>query len=384
MTEENFTAFLQRRVPVMKHTVAVLASLLLPFILSMSCRKGEQPQRVAKNNDVISVEKNSMEKQKTIKIGLSLPDYDWSNYQDLITRFAAARGFQVVTQTSNHNKFLQNDQIENLVLQGIRVIIIVAEDGASAATAADAAVKAGVKVIALDRLIKSPRLTAYISFDNVEIGRTQARSILKRVDKGNFVLLYGSPTDNNAMLFRNGQMEVLKPLVEKGRIKIVGEQWVENWSPPSARKLMKSILATQRNQVDAVVASNDGLGLGALKALNAQGLAGKVPISGQDASVEGCASIVKGELTFTIFKDIRMLSKMSVDIAVSLAHGETVEGLEDKDLSALAVDKNLKGRVPCKFLPVVEVDRSNIDDLIVKSGFHKYEDVHGRDIPAEK
>jgi len=325
-------------------------------------------------------------KSGVIKIGLSFSDFAterWPVEQALMTKLAAAKGAQVISQVANHDAKLQNDQIENMALQGVNVIIIIAEDGAAAATAVDEAAKAGVKTIAYDRLIKSTNISAYISFDNTEVGRAEARGVVQVVNKGKFMLLGGSPTDNNAVLVRNGQMEVLKPLIDSGAIKIVADQWVDNWDPPTATKIMENVLTAQHNKIDAVVASNDGTALGALQAMKAQGLAGKVPISGQDATAAGCNSIVKGEQTVTVYKDVRLLSPMAIDMAIALAKGQKIEGLKMYDMAAITLDKNQKGQVPCKFLPVVQVDKSNVYDLIVKSGFQSYDDVY-RGIPDDQ
>ena len=115
-------------------------------------------------------------------------------------------------------------------------------------------------------------------------------------------------------------MEIIQPLVDKGQIKIVADQWVENWSPANATKIMENILTAQQNKVDAIVASNDGTALGALQAMNAQGLAGVVPISGQDATADGCNSIVKGELTVSILKDVRDLAPLAVQLATAAVY----------------------------------------------------------------
>jgi D-xylose transport system substrate-binding protein len=296
---------------------------------------------------------------------------------------AEEQGAKVVSQVANHDSKLQNDQIENMALQGVDVIIIVAEDGAAAASAVESVAQDGIPCIAYDRLIKTDKLAAYISFDNVEVGRTQARGVLKKVDKGNFVMLGGSPTDNNAVLFRKGQMEIVQPLVDKGQIKIVADQWVENWSDAKATAIMENILTAQANKIDAVVASNDGTALGALQAMKAQGLAGKVPISGQDATASGCKSIIEGELTMTVYKDVRKLSPLAIDMAIKLAKGEKVEGLENFSLKELTLDDKATGEVPCAFLEVIEVDKDNVYEEIVKSGFQSYDDVY-RDIPKDK
>ncbi len=323
---------------------------------------------------------------KSVKIGLSISDFEterWPVEQAIMTKLAAGKGAQVISQVANHDPKLQNDQIENMVLQGVDVIIIIAEDGAAAASAVNAAAADGVPCIAYDRLIKTDKLAAYISFDNVEVGRTQSRGVLKKQNKGRFVMLGGSPTDNNAILFRKGQMEILKPLIDKGDIEVVADQWVENWSPANATKIMENILTAQQNKIDAVVASNDGTALGALQAMKAQGLAGKVPISGQDATAAGCKSIVEDELTMSVYKDVRLLSPMAIDMAIKLAKGEKLEGLKDYTLAELTLDDKLKGKVPCNFLKVFGVDKDNVYDLIVKSKFQSYDDVY-KDIPKDK
>ena len=324
--------------------------------------------------------------QDKIKIGVSFSDFEterWPVEAELMKKLAAEQGAEVVVQVANHDAKLQNDQIENLALQGVNVIVIIAEDGAAAASAVNQAAEAGIPCIAYDRLIKSDKLAAYISFDNVAVGRAQGNGVLKRVNKGKFVMLGGSPTDNNAILFRKGQMDAIQPLVDKGDITIVADQWVENWAPANATKLMENILTAQGNAVDAVVASNDGTALGALQALKAQGLAGKVPISGQDATAAGCKSIVEGELTMTVYKDVRLLTPMAMEMAVKLAKKETIEGLQSYPLAELTLDKSLTGNVPCKFLEVVEVDQSNVYDVIVKSGFQPYDEIY-KDIPEDK
>jgi D-xylose transport system substrate-binding protein len=144
---------------------------------------------------------------------------------------------------------------------------------------------------------------------------------------------------------------------------------------------MENILTAQGNDIDAVVASNDGTALGALQAMKAQGLAGVVPISGQDATADGCNSIVKGELTVSILKDIRDLSPLAIDLIDKLIKGEDA-GLEMYTLAELTNDDSYEGEVACNFLPVYQVNADNVYDLVVVSGFQSYDDVY-RDIPEE-
>jgi len=318
------------------------------------------------------------------KIGLSFSDFAterWPRERDEMTKLLNAAGFDVLVQEANHDAKLQNDQIKNMVTQGAKVIIVVAEDGDSAATAVEEVAKKGVHVIAYDRLIKTSKIAAYVSFDNVDVGRNQAKGVLAVKNSGNFVLLGGSPTDNNAHLFRAGQMEVLNPLIKSGKIKVVADQWVENWDPANSKKLMENILTSTGKKFDAVVASNDGTALGALEAMKTAGLAGKVPISGQDATEAGCNSIARGELTVTILKDTRQLTPLACDLAGKLAKGEKNLGLKPFKLADLTGNKKMKGDVQCKFLQVFQVTKDNLKKLVVDSGFQTYEGVY-KDVPG--
>ena len=331
-----------------------------------------------------------------IKVGLSFSDFAterWANEEKILRKLLEDKGYEVLTQEANHDVKAQNDQIDNMVSQGVKALIVIAEDGDAVVTSVDKAADAGVAVIAYDRLIKSPKIAGYISFNNVEVGRQQADGVMKALGIADWdaaangparvVKLGGSPTDNNAILFRKGQDEVVEPLVADGKIEIVADQWVDNWDAANALKLMENILTGANNDVDAVVASNDGTALGALQALSAQGLAGKVPISGQDATADGCNSIVKGELTVSILKDIRNLSPIAVDMTDNLLNGKPVEGLEEFTMAELTNDDTKQGNVKALFLPVEQVNKDNVFDLCVANGFQSYDDVF-RDVPEDQ
>jgi D-xylose transport system substrate-binding protein len=330
-----------------------------------------------------------------VKVGLSFSDFAterWKNEEVLMRGQLEKLGYEVISAEANHDVKLQNDQIDNMVSQGIKGLLVVAEDGDAVVTSVDKAADAGVKVIAYDRLIKTSKIAAYMSFDNVEVGRQQALGVMTAMGlpgsttwtKDNpikLVQLAGSPTDNNATLFTKGQTEILQPYVDSGVVKIVAQQGVDNWDAANALKLMENILTAQNNKVDAVVASNDGTALGALQAMKAQGLAGKVPISGQDATADGSNSIVKGELTVSILKDFRNLTPLATKVMDQLIKGEAVENMKNFTLAELTVDPSKTGEVPCVFLAVQQVNKDNVYELVVKSGFQSYDDVY-RDIPA--
>jgi D-xylose transport system substrate-binding protein len=325
-----------------------------------------------------------------IKVGLSFSDYAterWPVEAAQMTQLLQKDGYEVITQEADHDVKLQSDQIDNMVAQGVKGLIVIAEDGAAAATPVDKAVAAGVKVIAYDRLIKTDKISAYLSFDNVEVGKQEALGVMKALglpgsttwtkdNPAKVVLSGGSPTDNNAVLVRQGQMSVIQPFIDSGVIKVVADQWVDNWDPAKAESMMENILTAQQNKIDAVVASNDGTALGELQAMAAQGLAGKVPISGQDATADGCNSIVKGQQTVSVFKDTRLLAPKAVDMIDALIKGQTPSGLTQFALATLTGDKTLTGNIQAAFLPVVQVTKDNVYDVVVKSGFQSYDNVY--------
>ena len=177
-----------------------------------------------------------------IKIGLSFSDYAterWPIESAQMTQLLQKKGYEVIVQEADHDVKLQSDQIDNMVAQGVKGLIVIAEDGAAAATPVNKAVAAGVKVISYDRLIKTDKISAYLSFDNVEVGKQEALGVMTALglpgstkwtkdNPAKVVMSGGSPTDNNAVLVRQGQMSVIQPYIDSGVVKTVADQWVEN------------------------------------------------------------------------------------------------------------------------------------------------------------
>ena len=214
-----------------------------------------------------------------------------------------------------------------MIAQGANALIILAQDASSVGPAVQAAADEGIPVIAYDRLIEDSR-AFYLTFDNVEVGRMQARAVLDALPKGNYVMIKGSPTDPNADFLRGGQQEILQAAIDSGDIKIVGEAYTDGWVPANAQRNMEQILTANDNKVDAVVASNDGTAGGVVAALTAQGMEG-IPVSGQDGDHAALNRVATGTQTVSVWKDARALGKAAAEIAVSLAEGKAVDGAAD-------------------------------------------------------
>jgi len=316
---------------------------------------------------------------KKVRIGFSmdtLKEERWQRDRDLVVARGAELGAEVLVQAANGNDALQNSQAENLLTQGVDVLLVAPHNGKTAAIIVESAHKAGVPVIAYDRIINDSDLDLYISFDNERVGELQADYIVKRVPTGNYVLIGGAPTDYNAVLFRKGQMNVLQPFVDKGDIKIVSDQWAKDWQAVEALKIMENALTRTGNKVDAVVASNDGVAGGAIQALAEQKLAGKVPVSGQDAELAACQRIVAGTQSMTVYKPIKILAHKAAEVAVMMAKKQQVT---DQTRPV----HNGKKDIPSILLEPIQVDRDNMVSTVIADGYQKLEEVY-KDVPEEQ
>ncbi|WGE89226.1 D-xylose ABC transporter substrate-binding protein [Actinobacillus arthritidis] len=310
---------------------------------------------------------------KDLKIGMSIDDLRlerWQKDRDIFVKKAESLGAKVFVQSANGDATAQISQIENMLNKDIDVLVIIPFNGEVLSNVISEAKKEGVKVLAYDRLINNADIDFYVSFDNEKVGELQAKSIIEKKPEGNYFLMGGSPVDNNAKLFRKGQMKVLQPHIDSGKIKVVGDQWVDSWLAEKALQIMENALTANKNNIDAVVASNDATAGGAIQALSAQGLAGKVAISGQDADIAGIKRIIDGSQTMTVYKPITNLADKAAELSVALGKDEKVE-------SNSTLNNGVKD-VPAYLLEPVVVTKENIDTTVIKDGFHTKEAVYGK------
>ncbi|WP_418655007.1 D-xylose ABC transporter substrate-binding protein [Anoxybacter fermentans] len=327
---------------------------------------------------LVAVNMGVLAKKDQIVIGLSMDNLRlerWQHDRDIFIKRAEELGAKVLVQSANSDDMLQLSQAENLITQGIDVLVIVPHNGKVMGSIVEEAHRNGVKVLAYDRLLMDCEVDYYISFDNVKVGELQAQYLVNKRPTGNYFLLGGSPTDNNAKLFREGQMNVLRPYIEKGDIKIVGDQWAKDWLPQEAMKIIENALTANNNNIDVIVASNDSTAGGAIEALAEQNLDGKVLVSGQDADLAACQRIVEGTQAMTVYKPIRELATVAAEIAVAMAKGE--------EIVTNGVVFNGLIEVPSILLTPIPVDKDNILDTVIKDGFHTLEEVY-KNVPKEK
>ncbi|MEM1430775.1 MAG: D-xylose ABC transporter substrate-binding protein [Pseudomonadota bacterium] len=294
----------------------------------------------------------------------------WSNFQEerWKTDEAAMRaaleagGATYISADAQSSSAKQLSDIESLMAQGVDALIILAQDTEAIIPAVQAAADEGIPIIAYDRLIEDPR-AFYLTFDNVEVGRMQARAVLAAQPEGNYVMIKGSAADPNADFLRGGQQEILQDAIDAGEITIVGEAYTDGWLPANAQRNMEQILTANDNNVDAVVASNDGTAGGVVAALTAQGMEG-LPVSGQDGDHAALNRVALGTQTVSVWKDARELGKAAGEIAVAMAGGT---GMEDVD-GATKFSTPGGNEMNAVFLAPVPVTQDNLS-VVVDAGW---------------
>jgi D-xylose transport system substrate-binding protein len=309
----------------------------------------------------------------SLKIGVSLPtqrEERWVRDRAAMEEAAKKRGIELRVEVADNDPSRQLEQSTQLIQSGVKVLILGPQDTSAAAAIVDKASAAGVKVIDYDRLVRGTSADfVFLSFDNVKIGEMQGVFLTRAKPKGNYVVLAGSPSDTNARLYRDGAMRFITPLVTKGDVRVVSDQWVKDWQPAEAERLMEQAL--QQGPVDAVLAPNDGTAAGCIHALAAHGLAGKVPVTGQDAELAAVRRLMDGTQSMTVFKDTRELGRKAIEIAVDLAEGRAVD-TQNQTLF------NGARNVPSVLLPAYVVTKDNVDETVVRSGYLTHDQIVAR------
>ena len=292
----------------------------------------------------------------------------WSNFQEerwktdeaAIKAAIEKAGGTYISADAQSSPGKQLTDIESLITKGANALIVLAQDSDAIRPAIEKANQEGIPVVGYDRLIEIPS-AFYITFDNKEVGRMQARAVFAAKPKGNYAFIKGSSTDPNADFLFAGQMEVLKAAIAKGDVKNVGEAYTDGWLPANAHTNMEQILTKNNNKVDAAVASNDGLAGGVVAALSAQGLAGSVPVSGQDGDKAALNRVALGTQTVSVWKDARELGKDAAEIAIALAGGKKLTDIAGVQTFS---DGPKKQKMTALLLKPIPVTKDNLSVVI--------------------
>jgi len=295
------------------------------------------------------------------KIGVS-----WSNFQEerwktdeaAMKAAIEANGDTYISADAQNSAAKQLSDVESLIAQGANALVILSVDSGSVGAAVDAAAAEDIPVIGYDRLIEDAR-AFYLTFDNKEVGRVIARSILAAVPEGNYAIIKGDKGDPNALFLLEGMMDVIGDAVASGKINIVGEAFTDGWKPDNAQKNMEQILTANNNNIDAVMSENDGMAGGVIAALAAQGL--NIPVSGQDGDHAALNRVARGSQNTSVWKDARELGKAAGNIASALASGSMLDAVD----GAVKWSGGAKGvEMNAIFLAPTPISASNISVVI--------------------
>jgi D-xylose transport system substrate-binding protein len=302
-----------------------------------------------------------------VKVGFSLgtlKEERWIKDKDILMAKLTELGGEVLIQNANNNDEDQLQQVKYLISEGIDVLIIVPNDLEKASKAVELAKKNGVKVISYDRLILNSNVDLYISFDNVKVGELMANHLVNNAPKGSYLIINGAKSDNNTKLIKNGYDKVLK---NNKDISIIGEKWAENWMTEYAFNVTDEFIQ-EGHKINAIIAGDDGLAGGAIKALSEHRLAGEVKVVAQDADLAACQRIVEGTQLMTVYKPIEKLAFAAANMAMALA--------KEEDLNIKDSIYDGKYYVPYYVIQPIAVDINNIDETIIKDGFHMKNEVY--------
>ena len=308
-----------------------------------------------------------------VTVGVSWNNYNeerWAKWDEpAIQEALQACGAEYISSDAGSSAEQQLADVENLISQGANSLIILAQDGEAILPAVQSALDQGIPVVAYDRLIENPG-ALYVTFDNVEIGRLEAESVYDVVPKGNYVFIKGNSADANADFLRSGQQEVLQDALDSGDIKNVGESYTDNWDPAIAQTNMEQFLTDNNNKVDAVLAENDGMAGGVVAALEAQGLAGEVAVSGQDGDAAGLNRVALGTQTVDVWKDARELGKAAGDAACAMAQGTALQDVANTE----AFDSPGGNSMTSIFLTPQAITQDNLN-VVLDAGWISQEDL---------
>lgn len=334
----------------------VLFLLLAILITSIGCTANNETSKDSGKKITVGVLFDFMSVESRVRQKTELESY------------AKEKGVEIVFQSANGDEKLQLQQAENLITQKVDALVILAQNAEASKPIAQQCKEAGIPFIVTDRLIDDVDIDYFVGVDNDAIGNMQVDYALSKTKKGKWVMISGAPTDPNCRIWHESWIEKTKPYVESGDIEIVSDEKCDNWDPNIALKHMENALTNQNDQIDVALVMNDGLGTGVNQALEAVGIAGKVIMTGLDGETVAFQRIAEGKQSMTVLMDDINIARAIIDTAISAAKGEEVKtngtinnGFED---------------VPAVLIDLILVDKDNLNEVVIKAGYAKVEDVY--------
>ena len=316
----------------------------------------------------------SCKQQGDVKLGFLIPSTVGSRWiidQGFVEKAAEKQGVEILVRSAENDENLQLKQANELLELGVDVLIVVPSNANTAAALVRDAHSYNVPVIAYDRLIKNCDLDYLVTFEGKKIGELMAEHAVKRVPKGNYVILFGDAGDVNAISIKNAQEAYLQPYVDRGDINIVYKAFIENWDRTNAYQAMKKVLDFTDQKIDAVITGYDGLAMGALQAFEEDKSQHLKVLTGQDAELNAVRAVVDGKMTLTIYKSNRQTAEAAVDLAIKIGRGEKIE-------EAKSTINNGRVDVPMLLLEPQPVEINTIRSTVIADNYFTEEQIYGK------
>lgn len=362
----------------MKIVLKLIGLTVFCVLFAAACVNAPQDANTGAANSTAA---NDKDPNRKLKIGFAMDtvrEERWQRDREAFEARCKELNVDCVITVANNDAERQANDVDNLLTQGIDVLVIAPHDATQAASMVDKAKAQGIPVISYDRLINSEKIDLYISHQVPVIGRKIAEYALEHAPEGNYAMVYGASTDNNAVIMKKEQLEVLQPAIDGGKIKIVADQFITDWKPELAHNFAENALTQNNDNIKAFVVSNDGMAGGVVSALQKRGLAGKILVTGQDAQKDALQRIAEGTQTMTIYKPIIPLANGAVDAAIKLAKNQPLTDAKP------FMNDVIKKEVPAILLEVQTVDKNNLMNTVIKDGYAGYEEVYKNVPPAQR
>ena len=354
----------------------ILFGFLIFTTFVMSACVGAPPENAGNS----AGNQTNKDPNRKLKIGFAmdtLKEERWVRDKEAFEARCKELNVDCVITVANNVADKQANDVDNLLTQKVDALVIAPHDATQAASMVDKAKAQGVPVISYDRLINSDKIDLYVSHQVPVIGRKIAEYALQHVPKGNYVMVYGAGTDNNAKIMQKEQLAVLQPAIDRQDIKIVAEQFIDDWKKDLALNFVENALTQHNDNIQAIVVSNDGMAGGVISALQKRNLTGKILVTGQDAQKDALQSIAEGKQTMTVYKPIIPLANTALEAAIKLAKKEPLSGMTPFRNDVIGKE------VPAILLEIQTVDKDNLMTTVIKDGYAKFEDVYAN-VPADQ
>lgn len=308
-----------------------------------------------------------------LKIGFLYPSNDivrFNKESEFFKTYAEGKGIGVLIRAAANDEAIQYQQAVELVEEGIDALVIIAVNVNTSAAIVRLAKDNNIPVMAYNRMIVNSDLDFFVASSNDQIGKIMVEAAIKEKSGGNFVILNGDKFDKNGEDLQKAINKYLTPYVEEGKVNVIYETFIEQWSGEIAGFEMDKVISSFGTNIDAVISGFDGMSEGVIDVLKKYDLNGKVAVTGQDAEIRGCRNVIEGNQVVTVFHPLNKLAEKAAEIAVEMAKGKKVnEFVNSTEISG-------DYEIPTHRVNSIAITKDNIDEVLIKSGFYKKEEIY--------